>query len=54
MKLTCRSLGAFVAGHVSQITIAPGLAVMVGRRATSGADRMKATRKIRRSNLKPA
>ena len=49
MRLHCRSLGAFRGGKVRQIAIAPGLSVLVGQRAVTGAGRMRATRRTRRT-----
>jgi len=44
VRLHCRSLGAFQGGRVRRVDVAPGLSVLVGARATTGADRMRATR----------
>ena len=49
VRLHCRSLGAFAGATVSPVAIAPGLAVLVGRRATTGATRMRATRRAQRT-----
>ena len=49
VRVHCRSEGAFVGGKVRQVSIAAGLAVLVGRRATTGASRMRATRRVQRT-----
>jgi SNF2 family DNA or RNA helicase len=49
VRLHCRSLGAFRDGRVRQIAVAPGLAVLVGQRASTGAARMRATRRTQRT-----
>ena len=49
MRLHCRSLGAFRGGKVRQIRVAPGLAVLVGKRAQTGAGRMRATRRVQKT-----
>jgi hypothetical protein len=49
VRLHCRSLGAFQGGKVRQVSVAPGLAVLVGTRARTGADRMRATRRAQQT-----
>ncbi len=48
LRLVCRALSAFVGGHVRVVSVGPGLAIAVGRRAADDADRMRAARAVQR------
>lgn len=49
VRLHCRSVGAFRGGKVKPRKVAPGLVVLVGKRAVTDAGRMKATRAAKKA-----